>query len=78
MRVIEKGKTFRGELRLLDGTIAELSILALAARNLSQCGGKRTRGFGRIGCTLRQEGRDILAPLVERALKNSGQKGGKR
>ena len=78
MRVIEKGKTFRGELRLLDGTIAELSILALAARNLSQCGGKRTRGFGRIGCTLRQGGRDILAPLVERALKNSGQKGGKR
>ena len=78
MRVIEKGVEFSEEIRMLHADMADLRILALAVRNLSQCGGKRTRGFGRIGCTLRQKGKDIALPLVEHALGLSGRKGGKR
>ena len=76
MRVLEKGITFAGTIRLIGGSPAHLKILALAVRNLSQCGGKRTRGFGRIDCTLRQAGKDILTPLVADALKTAERKGG--
>jgi CRISPR-associated ramp protein len=78
MRVIEKGVEFSGEIRMMHADMEHLRILALAVRNLSQCGGKRMRGFGRIGCTLRQKGKDIVLPLVEDALGLSGRKGGKR
>jgi len=76
MRVIDKGMTFAGAIRLIGGSPAHLKILALAVRNLSQCGGKRTRGFGRIDCTLMQNGKNILAPLVADALKTAERKGG--
>lgn len=75
MRVLEAGVTFRGELVVEAGTRESLQILALAARNLSQSGGKRNRGFGRIGCTLEQAGKDILVPLVEAALMGEDAKG---
>ena len=39
MRVIEKGAEFSGEIRLVNADIEHLCILALAVRNLSQCGG---------------------------------------
>ncbi len=76
MRVIDQGMTFAGMIRLIGGGPAHLKILALAVRNLSQCGGKRTRGFGRIDCTLMQNGKNILAPLVADALKTAERKGG--
>lgn len=78
MRVIDKGAEFSGEIRVLHAGMEHLSILALAVRNLSQCGGKRTRGFGRIVCTLRQNGRDIAVPLIENAIGWKTRKGGKR
>ena len=78
MRVIEKGAEFSGEIRLVNADIEHLCILALAVRNLSQCGGKRTRGFGRIGCTLRQNGKDIVPALITKALGRQGRKGGRR
>lgn len=78
MRVIEKGAEFSGEIRLVNADIEHLCILALAVRNLSQCGGKRTRGFGRIGCTLRQNGKDIAPALVTKALGRQNRKGGRR
>lgn len=77
MRVLDAGLTFVGEVRILGGDKDCLKTLALAVRNLSQCGGKRTRGFGRIACTLTQGGKDILFPLVEEALPKAGRKGGK-
>ena len=78
LRVLEKGIEFRGEMQLMDAGMEHLCILALAARNLAQSGGKRTRGFGRIGCTMRQQGKDIVVPLVEKALGLKTRKGGKR
>ena len=78
LRVLEKGIEFRGEMQLMGADIEHLCILALAARNLAQSGGKRTRGFGRIGCTMRQQGKDIVVPLVEKALGLKTRKGGKR
>lgn len=74
MRVIEKGMLFSGEMQVIGADMAHLKMLALAARNLSQSGGKRTRGFGRIGCTLRQGHKDILVPLVAHALTGKGGK----
>ena len=78
LRVLEKGIEFRGEMQLMDAGMEHLCILALAARNLAQSGGKRTRGFGRIGCTMRQQGKDIVVPLVDKALGMKTRKGGKR
>lgn len=63
--------TFAGELEVRPGSERAFTILALAARNLSQAGLKRTRGFGRIACTLEQGGGDILLPLVEKALEDA-------
>ena len=77
MRVLDAGLTFVGEIRILGGDKDCLRTLALAVRNLSQCGGKRTRGFGQIACTLTQNGKDVLVPLVEEALSKVGRKGGK-
>lgn len=77
MRVLDAGLTFIGEIRILGGDKDCLQTLALAARNLSQCGGKRTRGFGWIACTLTQGGKDILLPLVEEALPKVRRRGGK-
>lgn len=77
MRVIEKDAEFSGEIRLVNADMEHLCILALAVRNLSQCGGKRTRGFGRIGCTLRQNGKDIAPALVTKALRGQNRKGGR-
>lgn len=63
--------TFAGVLEVQPGSERAFTILALAARNLSRAGLKRTRGFGRIACTFEQEGRDILLPLVEKALEDA-------
>ena len=77
MRVLDAGLTFVGEIRILGGDKDCLRTLALAVRNLSQCGGKRTRGFGQIACTLTQNGKDVLVPLVEEALSQIRRRGGK-
>ena len=77
LRVIEKGIAFSGTMRIIGADMAHLGILALAARNLSQSGGKRTRGFGRIGCTMCQQGKDIVVPLLESILGVKMRKGGK-
>lgn len=77
MRVLDAGLTFVGEVRILGGDKDCLRTLALAVRNLSQCGGKRTRGFGQIACTLTQNGKDVLVPLVEEALSKIRRRGGK-
>ena len=77
MRVLDAGLTFVGEIRILGGDKDCLRTLALAVRNLSQCGGKRTRGFGQIACTLTQNGKDVLVPLVEEALSKIRRRGGK-
>ncbi len=72
-----KPLSFNGNLRLIPSEGATMkreramSILALATRNLSQAGLKRTRGFGRIGVTIEQDSRDVLIPLVEAMLKTA-------
>lgn len=75
MRVIEEGLTFTGTLSIQNGNQQAFTILALALRNLSQAGLKRTRGFGHIACTMEQDGKDIMLPLVKQALA-AGQEGG--
>lgn len=72
MRVVEEGLSFTGELEVIPGSCHAFEILALALRNLSQAGLKRTRGFGHIACTMEQNGRDILLPLVKNVLAKGG------
>ena len=76
MRVLEKGITFSGDVQMIGADLRHLNILALAVRNLSQCGGKRTRGFGRIACTLLQKNRDIGTQIVEEVLNEATERGG--
>lgn len=69
IRVVDEGLVFCGTVRLKGGTRKKLTILALALRNLSHAGMKRNRGFGRISCTMLQNGKDIRSVLVDDALK---------
>ena len=69
MRVLEAGCTFTGAITIEHGTMRDWKMVALALRNLSHAGLKRTRGFGRIDCRLEQDDRDATALLVEAALK---------
>ena len=69
MRVLEAGCTFAGTIVIEHGTMRDWKMVALALRNLSHAGLKRTRGFGRIDCRLEQDDRDATALLVEAALK---------
>ena len=65
MQVLDEGLVFSGTLGLKNGDLRSLSILALAVRNLTQAGLKRSRGFGRLACTLEQGGRDVMQPLLK-------------
>lgn len=71
MRVLDDGLIFEGEISLRNATRKEFVILALAVRNLGQAGLKRNRGFGRLACTLNQEGHNIMELLVNEALEQS-------
>lgn len=68
MRVVDEGLSFEGQCCVQNGNRRALEILALALRNLSQSGLKRTRGFGRIACTMEQDGKDILRPILREML----------
>lgn len=68
MRVVDEGLCFEGQCCVQNGNRRALEILALALRNLSQSGLKRTRGFGRIACTMEQDGKDILRPILRETL----------
>lgn len=52
MRVLDAGVKFYGRLQLKNGGAEELQLLALSMRNLKSAGLKRSRGFGRIKCTM--------------------------
>ncbi len=64
MQVLDEGLIFTGSLSLKNGDMKSLAILALALRNLTQAGLKRSRGFGHLACTLEQGGRDVMLPLI--------------
>ena len=68
MRVVDEGLSFEGHCCVQNGNRRALEILALALRNLSQSGLKRTRGFGRIACTMEQDGKDLLRPILREIL----------
>lgn len=68
MRVVDEGLSFEGQCCVKNGNRRTLEILALALRNLSQSGLKRTRGFGRIACTMEQDGKDLLRPILREIL----------
>ena len=68
MRVVDAGLCFKGEIEIVDGNRRAWEILVLALRNLSEAGLKRTRGFGRIACTMEQDGKDILRPILREML----------
>ena len=78
MRTVNSGLSFSGEITLhipKDAGKPALyywQLLALALRNLEACGLKRTRGFGRIHCSLEQNGKNISNCLIENALKEGG------
>lgn len=67
LRVVDAGVTFYGTLELTDGD-AYLPLLAAALRNLKEAGGKRSRGFGRLRCTMQlpdgRTGDDILKEVL--------------
>ena len=69
IRVVDEGLVFCGTVRLKTGTKKKFEILALALRNLSYAGMKRNRGFGRISCTMLQQGKNIQSVLIGEALK---------
>lgn len=68
MRVVDEGLTFTGLIKFEHESQRALEIIGLALRNLSQSGLKRTRGFGHIACTMEQNGKDILVPLLKQIL----------
>ncbi len=69
MRVVNAGLDFTGTLELTDSTEAHVRLLALALRNLSIAGMKRSRGLGRISCrALLSDGRtgqDVVAAALD-------------
>lgn len=58
MRVLDAGVKFFGRLELKNAGDEQLQLIALSIRNLKSAGLKRTRGFGRIECSM--EGGDAL------------------
>ncbi|MFV0636961.1 RAMP superfamily CRISPR-associated protein [Mitsuokella sp. WILCCON 0060] len=68
MRVVDEGLCFTGTMTIEHSSRRAFEILALALRNLSRSGLKRTRGFGHIACTMEQNGKDILRPLLREIL----------
>lgn len=72
LRVLDAGLEFSGELCVQEGSREALLILSLAAANLHAAGEKRTRGFGRIACTIEQDGADVMQPLVREILQAKG------
>ncbi len=64
MRVVEEGVVFEGKIEVLNGSDRQFKLLALACKNLTQAGLKRTRGFGCIDCAMLQNGKDIRTPLI--------------
>ena len=73
MRVVDTDEEFVGMITILaddDKTNNRIKeILALALRNISGCGLKRTRGFGRIECKL-ENGSQWLTLALERGGKS--------
>ena len=52
MRVLNAGVKFYGRLQLKNGGEEELQLMALSIRNLKAAGLKRSRGFGRLNCSM--------------------------
>ena len=69
MRVVDKGVVFIGRMDLKNGGEKERRILSLAIRNLERAGLKRNRGFGKIRCTLTQDGKNVGGATIEAALR---------
>ena len=69
MRVVDEGQIFSGNIEIINGNKRQLMLLALALKNLTCAGLKRTRGFGRIDCAMEQGGKDIRTPLINEAFK---------
>lgn len=69
MRVVDKGVVFIGRMELKNGGEKERRILSLAVRNLERAGLKRNRGFGKIRCTLMQDGKNVGGAAIEAALR---------
>lgn|GEM_PF-437591 len=74
MRVVEAGLDFEGKIEVLGGTERHFKLLALAFKNLTQAGVKRTRGFGCIDCLMLQNGKDIRTPLIRDVFKEGKRK----
>ena len=53
LRVLESGIIFHGTINLIGGNEKVLTLLALAAKNLTAAGTKRNRGFGKISCSIK-------------------------
>ncbi len=52
LRILDAGVKFTGKIKLLNGEARHENLLILALRNLRTAGMKRSRGFGRIRCTI--------------------------
>lgn len=74
MRVVEAGLNFEGRIEILGGTERHFKLLALAFKNLTHAGVKRTRGFGCIDCLMLQGDKDIRTPLIRDVFKEGKSK----
>lgn len=72
MRVLNSGLEFMGNIEVRGASKLQMEIIALAVRNLNQAGMKRNRGFGQLMCFMENNGKDIMKPLVQAALKEGG------
>ncbi|SHF14997.1 RAMP superfamily CRISPR-associated protein [Schwartzia succinivorans] len=74
MRVVDaENLVFYGTMELWGEASEEvLSVIALAAKNMSRAGAKRNRGFGRISCSVRVAGGENGDAIVKSALKGAG------
>lgn len=69
MRVVDEGVIFEGKIEVLNGNAKQFKLLALALKNLTQAGLKRSRGFGCIDCAMLQNGKDIRTALITEVFK---------
>ena len=71
MRVVDAGVAFHGTIKLVNGEERHLRAFALALRNLKAAGLKRSRGFGRVECTMHLPDGRTEQDLIEAALKEA-------
>lgn len=71
-RVLKPGLTFKGNITLKKENQEALDLLALSCANLRHVGTMRTRGYGRVKCSLKEGAVDLATKAVEKLERGVG------